>query len=203
MPRRCLTVAHSGPRSAPSMRPGVSWIRCQVAETQRCYRCKKERPLGAFTQRLDDRHYRMCRPCVSEIMAARTGKRERLAHTDTHRICYLCRRTLANAEFTQRSNGTFFSACKECNRHVFAQRRRARLQSSEGSYTTMEWQQVVSQYERCPMCHREWASIEPPPGRNSPITVDHIVPISQGGSNSIENIQPLCYSCNSKKGGRS
>ena len=32
------------------------------------------------------------------------------------------------------------------------------------------------------------------------LTVDHVVPLSLGGGNGIDNIQPLCQNCNSSKG---
>lgn len=76
------------------------------------------------------------------------------------------------------------------------------MANCEGDYTLEEWQNLVAKYDRCPDCGRLWNEIPILIGRKSPITVDHIVAIAAGGSNTIDNIRPLCYSCNSKKGPR-
>jgi hypothetical protein len=66
----------------------------------------------------------------------------------------------------------------------------------------VEWEALKKQYTRYPGCHRAWSEIPLLPGRKSVITRDHIMAISRGGRNDIGNLQPLCYSCNSKKGDR-
>jgi 5-methylcytosine-specific restriction endonuclease McrA len=37
-------------------------------------------------------------------------------------------------------------------------------------------------------------------GSRTSLTVDHVIPLGRGGSNAIDNIQPLCSTCNGIKG---
>lgn len=66
---------------------------------------------------------------------------------------------------------------------------RARKRGAGGQFSHSEWEGVRDYWGRCLCCGRV----------NVPLEADHIVPVSQGGSNSIDNIQPLCRSCNAKK----
>jgi len=70
---------------------------------------------------------------------------------------------------------------------------RARRLAAEGSWSLHEWQGLLRHYHHCPSCGRRWSALVKP-------TVDHILPLSRGGSNHITNLQPLCNLCNSRKG---
>ena len=68
-------------------------------------------------------------------------------------------------------------------------RRYAREKGAKGSHTLNEWLCLKDMFEnKCANCKKE-----------EKLTKDHIIPLSKGGTDFIENIQPLCKSCNSKK----
>jgi hypothetical protein len=76
-------------------------------------------------------------------------------------------------------------------RKLFLNRRRkASKKANGGSHTFEEWNDKLIQFNQsCAFCFRT----------NIRLTADHILPLSKGGSDDIENIQPLCQRCNSIK----
>lgn len=68
--------------------------------------------------------------------------------------------------------------------------RSTRKRENGGSHTFGEWETLKAQYNlTCPCCKEG----------NKELVRDHIIPLAKGGSDNIENIQPLCRSCNAKK----
>jgi len=73
-----------------------------------------------------------------------------------------------------------------------------RKSTIKGSFSPKEWQDLKEKYNFiCPCCGKEESEM-----KWKKLTVDHIVPLSKEGTNTIENIQPLCLSCNCKKNNR-
>jgi 5-methylcytosine-specific restriction endonuclease McrA len=69
-------------------------------------------------------------------------------------------------------------------------RRLALKAGNGGSFTAAEWNSLCKHYrQHCLCCNKK-----------RKLTADHVVPLSKGGTSNIENIQPLCGPCNSRKG---
>ncbi len=74
-------------------------------------------------------------------------------------------------------------------------KRRALIRNVEGSHTLDEIRVLYDlQNHRCAVCGKDMP--------DKKYTVDHIEPLSRGGSNYIANIQLLCAYCNKHKGAK-
>jgi 5-methylcytosine-specific restriction endonuclease McrA len=71
--------------------------------------------------------------------------------------------------------------------------RRAIERNAVGEITLREWVDLRERFGNICLCCRRDDVI---------ITLDHVVPLILGGANEISNVQPLCGSCNSKKGSK-
>ena len=120
-------------------------------------------------------------------------------------------RYLKNSERIKEQNSAWYAANKEraaAARRAWAKanpdkvrahcrlknlRRRARLQNAAGDHTAADLAAILNaQGNRCAYCRKSL--------RRSPMHVDHIQPLSLGGSNARDNIQCLCPRCNLSKG---
>ncbi|SRR5258708_7584379 len=113
---------------------------------------------------------------------------ERYAHPERNRQWsrdYRKRHPGRAAIITRRWRVNHRDRANVCKRNYYARKRQA-----QGSHTA---QDVQKQYERqkgkCYYCKRKLATYH----------VDHVIPLSRGGSNGPENLVIACPSCNSSK----
>lgn len=123
---------------------------------------------------------------AKRVYKAKNRRRETELAKQSQKRCYARDPEKINAKNTR---------WLRANPHKYAeyvQARRARVLGGGGKYSTAEWRELKAHYNHtCLRCGKREPEIK--------LTVDHVVPLILGGSNSIENIQPLCKCCNSKK----
>jgi 5-methylcytosine-specific restriction endonuclease McrA len=152
-----------------------------------CYKCKTEKPINEFNKnrRSKDGHRSECRKCCSVMYAkwrARNLEKARANSTKWNK---------ANLQKETARKNRWAKANPE-KKNAQTQRRRAMKRGNGGSYTAAEWQTLVEKYNyTCLRCGKQEPEIK--------LTIDHVLPLSKGGNNTIDNIQPLCKQCNSTK----
>lgn len=104
-------------------------------------------------------------------------------------------------EEAERLPTLWWVACDNCKR-IFRQatqgeQRCWRCRPTRANQMRREWQRIsrrmapivfTADSYHCRKC-----------GVQDRLTVDHITPLARGGSNELENLQTLCWPCNSKK----
>lgn len=124
------------------------------------------------------------------------------ADLQSAKICRRCRVEKPLLKFDRnRNNKTDGRSpyCKECERKRHANGRKLgkgslyelkrRLPRGTPLLTLPEWIQIQTDHgHRCATC-----------GAQRKLEIDHIIPVSRGGTSTAENIQPLCRSCNASK----
>lgn len=112
--------------------------------------------------------------------------------------CRPCKRIVEHETYVRnpkpkRARQAAYRAANLDKARVWGGNRNARERGAIGRYTTAEWAALVAWFGgRCLDC-----------GADGPLSPDHVIPLARGGSNAIDNMQPLCWPCNSRKRTRS
>ena len=192
------------------------------AKSKPCGKCGEVKDLFLFSRnkRSPDGRHSVCKACRKES-AALYRKREDVAAREKDRLKQdyldnreerLAARKLRyanNREATLAQNNAWREANLEKHRALCRQwakehplemraivaRRRALIAQAEGQYSKQDVERMlVEQDGFCLACRGDLWILG--------FHVDHIHPLSKGGSNGPENLQLLCPTCNRKKGAK-
>ncbi len=124
----------------------------------------------------------------------RCGDSFELGPEEEDHLCSYCREKSCFVKFQDLLPGGEFGesveAAKRSDRKSWGDIRWVREFAAKGSHSSSEFDALCERYGNICLCCR----------RSKLLVKDHVVPLAQGGTNWIENIQPLCRSCNSLKG---
>lgn len=160
---------------------------------------------AANKERVDKRNRAYYAANKEQMTAYREANKERRrqqrrAYRETHKKQESEQQRIyreANKEKTARIWHTWYIANRErviARAHVARHIRRGRIHNAEGTHSAAD---IRAQYKRqknlCYWCREQLIK---------PYHIDHVVPLSRGGSNWPENIVISCPACNLSKGNR-
>ena len=123
------------------------------------------------------------------------NKKQQLEYSRTYESANREARAKKSAKW-RRDNPEKYRATIEANREnarTNTHKRRAILRNSPEQHTTEELLTILSQHRKCCL----YCGTNGTP--DNPITRDHYIPLSKGGTNGASNIVPSCLSCNLRK----
>ena len=168
-----------------------------MTEYKACSRCKQNKPTSEFGKhrKTYDGFYSQCLICHRIARAdyrkrhAKTSKveqAEQYAKNREARKAYVIAWQKANPDKFKH----YMSVSKKRNKETIAAntRRRNARRKANGVFAISKKELVKLSFGPCFYC-----------GLAEQITVDHVIAIDRGGTDSIGNLVPACKSCNSQK----
>jgi len=192
-----------------------------ISSEKFCPGCEQTLPLSAFRTRIlrgQRKPVSRCEPCDREYQRRFAEKRRAKGYKYEYppgpRVCIYCNDTKGEGEFASAS----VPVCKLCNREKAREwraknpkrarasadawrkknplraklhrvHRRSLKKGSIGYPALADVQRLLARFlGKCAYCETEDA-----------VELDHVVPLTKGGSNYIGNLLPVCRSCNAKK----
>lgn len=170
----------------------------EIITEKRCTWCQKTKPISSFKTKGPKRLRSECRDCTNKYRKYKRIKHKELVF-DISKIL-----SVQKKEYEKyiKSLSVKIKIPKRIQRKIWdknnPEKRREIKKNSKyrrrgntvGSFSEVEWLELCSKYgNKCLCC-----------GEKKPLTRDHVIPLTDGGLNIIDNIQPLCKTCNSRKG---
>lgn len=166
-------------------------------DSKACSRCKQTLPRTDFGKhaKTSDGLYSQCQPCRRQARAEyrkrnpeqiKAQQRSNYERNRAQRIAYANKRITDNP--AQHKINMAKSRKKRHLQVAADTRRRNARRKANGIYKISKKELLKLSYSPCFYC-----------GATERITIDHVVAIARGGTDSIGNLVPACKSCNSQK----